>query len=176
MSWDWWLPVAVGLLALLAVGLGVGLARLRGRTRRELEAARAEAAELRVHLEDLERRVQRPVVRADQEFRITSLGDPVEETAGTAGADAPADAAMDRQQFTDLLLRESVVKVGSLAYGVRRALSPEVRNRIRFEVRREVKRSRKARKDEVREAVREWRARQRADVADDPADDVRHSA
>ena len=173
MSWDWWLPAAVGLLALLAVGLGVGLARLRGRTRRELEAARAEAAELRVHLEDLERRVQRPVVRADQEFRITSLGEPVEQTIDPAD---PAVPAMDRQQFTDLLLRESVVKVGSLAYGVRRALSPEVRNRIRFEVRREVKRSRKARKDEVREAVREWRARQRAEVADDPADDVRHSA
>ena len=168
MSWDWWLPAAVGLLALLAVGLGVGLARLRGRTRRELEAARAEAAELRSHLEALERRVQRPAVRADQEFRITDLGDPEPE--------ADDVEPMDRQLFTDLLLRESVVRVGSLAYGVRRALKPEVRNRIRFEVRREIKRSRKLRKDEVRDAVREWRARQRAEMTDELHDDIRHTA
>ncbi|HET7431125.1 MAG TPA: hypothetical protein VFJ89_06430, partial [Nocardioides sp.] len=122
-------------------------------------------AALRAHLEELERRVERPAVRADQEYRITKLGDPEPEPA--------AVEPIDRQLFTDLLLRESVVRIGSLAYGVRRALKPEVRNRIRFEVRREIKRSRKVRKDEVREAVREWRARQRAQVADD---DLRTSA
>jgi hypothetical protein len=41
---------------------------------------------------------------------------------------------------------ESVVKVAALAHGVRRALSPQSRNRIRFEMRREVKRSRRERR------------------------------
>ena len=66
--------------------------------------------------------------------------------------------------FADLVLRESVVKAASLAYGVRRGLSPANRNRIWFEMRREVKRARKERKAEEREAIREWRARQRAAV------------
>jgi hypothetical protein len=166
MTGDWWLPALAGLLVVVAAALTVTLLRLRARTRHELAAARAEAAELRKSLTALERRMdERPAVGSDPEFRITNLGDPEPE--------APDPPPMDRQMFTDLLLRESVVRVGSLAYGVRRALRPEVRNRIRFEVRREVKRSRKLRKDEVREAVREWRARQRDDPA---ADDLRNSA
>ncbi len=70
----------------------------------------------------------------------------------------------DARLFADLVLRESVVRAASLAYGVRRGLSPANRNRIRFEMRREVKRARKDRKAEEREAIREWRARQRAAV------------
>lgn len=174
MTGDWWLPALAGLLVLVAVALTVALLRLRARTRDHLAAARAEAAALRESLAALERRVdERPAVSTDQEFRITNLGDPEPE--------APDAPPMDRQLFTDLLLRESVVRVGSLAYGVRRALRPEVRNRIRFEVRREVKRSRKLRKDEVREAVRHWRAQQRREMTDGEADErdvetMRHSA
>ncbi len=54
-----------------------------------------------------------------------------------------------------------MIRIGSLSHGVRRALSAEARNRIRFEMRREVKRSRKHRRMEQREAYREWQARQR---------------
>jgi hypothetical protein len=173
MSLDWWLPAAVGLLTLLAVVLVVSLSRLRARTRRDLAAARAESAALRAHLEELEHRLPRPTALVQQEFRITSLGEQPPEQDDGAGA------PMDRQLFTDLLLRESVVRIGSLAHGVRRALQPEVRNRIRFEVKREIKRSRKSRKDEVREAVRQWRAQQRSEMSDADDGDVetmRHTA
>ena len=175
MTGDWWLPALAGVLVLAAAALTFALLRLRARTRDDLARAHAEAAALRESLAALERRVdERPAVRADQEFRITSLGDPPPAPPGTS---EPSE--MDRQLFADLLLRESVVRVGSLAYGVRRALRPEVRNRIRFEVRREVKRSRKLRKDEVREAVRHWRAQQRRETSDTDDRDVetmRHSA
>ncbi len=60
------------------------------------------------------------------------------------------------------MLRETVVKAASLAHGVRRALDPETRNRIRFEMKREVKRARKQRRADTRQARREWEARQRA--------------
>ena len=65
--------------------------------------------------------------------------------------------------FADLLLKETVVQTASLFHGLRRALSPETRNRIRFQMRQEVKRSRKQRRADLREARREWAARQRAD-------------
>ena len=52
------------------------------------------------------------------------------------------------------MLRESVIKTAALAAGLRRALLPEVRNRIRFEMKREVKRSRKERKMMIRSARR----------------------
>jgi hypothetical protein len=62
------------------------------------------------------------------------------------------------------VLRETVVQAASLAHGLRRALAPEMRNRIRFEMRREVKRSRKQRRADLKAARREWEARQRADL------------
>ena len=71
--------------------------------------------------------------------------------------------------FADLLLKETVVQTASLFHGLRRALSPETRNRIRFQMRQEVKRSRKQRRAELRAVRREWAARQRAAMA---ADDV----
>ena len=52
--------------------------------------------------------------------------------------------------FADLLLKETVVQTASLFHGLRRALSPETRNRIRFHMRQEVKRSRKQRRAELR--------------------------
>ena len=75
--------------------------------------------------------------------------------------------------FADHVLRESVIRLGSLAHGVRRALDAETRNRIRFEMRREVKRARKQRRAEQREAYREWQARQRDSL---PDDDLRDTA
>jgi hypothetical protein len=164
---DWIVPVGAAALALLALGLGVALLRARSRTDREVAEARAETAALRVELEALERRLPRPghlpvdsAERAEpHEYVITHLGedDPV----------ATEPVHIERALFADLVLRETVVKAASLAHGVRRALAPETRNRIRFEMKREVKRARKQRRSDTRQARREWEARQRA-AGDDP--------
>ena len=77
--------------------------------------------------------------------------------------------ARQAPMFADIVLRETVMQAASLAAGLRRALTPEVRNRIRFEMRREVKRARKQRRADLRQARREWEARQRADVDLDEA-------
>ena len=92
-------------------------------------------------------------------FVITGLSDPSEPDGERAMESGPE--RIDGPLFADLVLRESVVRVASLAHGVRRALTPESRKRIRFEVKREVKRARKQRRADVRTAVREWEARQR---------------
>lgn len=163
MTWESW---ALAGPALLALVLLVALARLRSRTSRELAAARAEAAELRERLDRLEEARTEPApdppIRTTQEFTITRVGD----APGRTGDDQ-TPTHLEPAVFTDILLRESVIRLGSLAYGVRRALAPETRNRIRFEMRREVKRSRKDRRAEQREAWREWQARQRDRVPDD---------
>jgi uncharacterized SAM-binding protein YcdF (DUF218 family) len=101
--------------------------------------------------------------RPSAEYVITHLGEPEQEP------EVEAVPAVAPGLFADLVLRETVVQTASLFHGVRRALSPENRNRIRFEMRREVKRSRKQRRLDVREARREWEARQRAAMADDRA-------
>lgn len=164
---EWYVPVAVGLLALVALGLAVALVRARSRTERALEESRTETARLRTQLDELERRLARPEPRAaetepDVQFVITNLGegDPEPE----AQAPVPDIGAA---LFADLVLRETVVKAASLAHGVRRALAPETRNRIRFEMKREVRRSRKQRKADTREARREWAARQRAELGEE---------
>ena len=56
---------------------------------------------------------------------------------------------------------EPLVKVVSFGHGLRRALSPESRNRIWFEVRREVRRARKQRRREMKEAWRRMQAEER---------------
>jgi hypothetical protein len=91
------------------------------------------------------------------EFVITRVGEPEPEPAPSVPAPV----------FADLLLKETVVQTASLFQGLRRALSPETRNRIRFHMRQEVKRSRKQRRTELREVRREWAARQRAAMAPD---------
>lgn len=165
MTWEW---LALAGLALLALALLVGFARQRRRTDRELAAAREEAAELRERLRRLEERTAdagSPVRTDPGEYRITGLGD-------VESAETQPPVHLERAVFADILLRESVIRLGSLAYGVRRALSPESRNRIRFEMKREVKRARKQRRLEQREALREWQARQRRRVADDDLRDT----
>jgi hypothetical protein len=95
------------------------------------------------------------------EFVITRVGEAEAEPAPTVAAPV----------FADLLLKETVVQTASLFQGLRRALSPETRNRIRFQMRQEVKRSRKQRRAELREVRREWAARHRAAMtADDAAE------
>jgi hypothetical protein len=98
--------------------------------------------------------------RPATEFVITRIGEP--EPVPTVPAPV----------FADLLLKETVVQTASLFHGLRRALEPETRNRIRFHMRQEVKRSRKQRRAELREVRREWAARQRTAMAAGAADDA----
>lgn len=158
---DWIAPAAAGLLALVALGLGLALQRARSRTDRALAASRAETAALRLQVEELERRLVRaePRPAPDAEFVITNLGAPEPEPEPVP--------QIGGALFTDMVLRETVVKAASLAHGVRRALGPETRNRIRFEMRREIKRARKQRKADTRQARRAWAARQRAALEDE---------
>ena len=76
----------------------------------------------------------------------------------------PGPSEPDGKLFADIVARESVIKVAGLAAGLRRALAPEIRNRIRFEMRREVLRARKQRRAELKAALRDFRARERADL------------
>jgi type II secretory pathway pseudopilin PulG len=168
MTWEW---LALAGLALVALVLLVALARLRRRTGRALEAARAEAAALRERLDRLEEAradAERTPVPDEREYTITRVGEPTTEATTEA-----EPVRLERAVFADHVFREGVIRLGSLAHGVRRALDAETRNRIRFEMRREVKRARKQRRTEQREAYREWQARQRADLTDD---DLRESA
>ena len=156
------LAVGLGAVALVAlVLLLVTAVRLRA-VRREAEQVRAELADLRRRVDELERR--RPT-ESVADYVITGVvhDEPARPTL-------PAD--IDAPLFADLVLRESVVKAASYAHGLRRALSPETRHRIRFEMRREVRRSRKQRREDVRAAQRERRARERGamgDLSQDPA-------
>src|SRR5215207_4472270 len=173
---DWLAAFAV----LLAVGLlaVIGwLARELRRTRDQGEAVLATTAadvdELRVELDALQvqqledaRRTVRladATLVDDKEYRITALG---ERRGGGPLALVPT---VPGPPFVDTMLRESLIRTASIAAGLRRALAPEVRNRIRLEMKREVKRSRKQRKADGKQARREWEARQRAVI---PASEV----
>lgn len=168
---EWSVPVwvAVGVLAavvLVVAVLAVALRRVRSRTTEALALARAEAAELRAQVDDIERRLAASTAKGgdDQEYVITRLGDEAEPS--------PPAPMLPGPLFADLVLRETVVQAASLGAGLRRALAPESRNRIRFEMKREVKRARKQRRADLRQAKREWDARQRAAVRldEEPAD------
>ncbi len=154
-------PVALGVaVLLLVVTLAVLLAVRRDRRRTAqtlavaLAEARADAEELRERLDALSHRVEAPV-RPAEEFVITDIGTRDPEPLPTA------PTRIEGRLFADIVLRESLVKAASLGYGVRRALAPETRNRIRFEMKREVKRSRRERRAELKEMRRRHQARQR---------------
>ena len=74
--------------------------------------------------------------------------------------------------FADIVARESVVMAASWTHGLRRALSPASRNRIRFEVRQETRRATRQRRAETKQALREFRARERADLGRDLGRDL----
>lgn len=163
-----WLAVAT-LLALVGLAVAVALLARSLRTSREhteelLAAAAGDAEALRDQLTGLEEQLRAsvaertaervPVAKVDdREYVITDLGE-------DRGPKVPA-RVVPAPQFADILLRESVIKTAALAAGLRRALAPEIRNRIRFEMKREVKRSRKERKLMLRAARRDWESRQR---------------
>ena len=172
---EWIVAAAAVALALVALALGIALARARSRTDQALAEAQSETAALRAQLDEIEHRIARTPRHAvpEAEFVITDLG----QSGARDGAEAAAAAAeaprIGGALFADLVLRETVVKAASLAHGVRRALAPETRNRIRFEMRTEVKRARKQRRSDTRQARREWEARQRAALREPDAADGR---
>lgn len=129
--------------------------------REELDALQLRLHEEAEQLEEARRtlRLADVTIVDDQEYRITELG---QRRAAGPLAMVPT---VPGPQFVDMMLRESLVRTASIAAGLRRALAPEVRNRIRFEMKREVKRSRKQRKVDMKQARREWEARQRAAIA-----------
>ena len=97
-------------------------------------------------------------------FVITQVGGPDDDAAGVHAV--PVAHPIDGRLFTDIVARETVVKAAGWTYGLRRALSPESRNRIRFEVRQETRRAGRERRAEMKQALREFRARERAATRD----------
>ncbi|MEO5853759.1 MAG: hypothetical protein ABIQ15_14715 [Nocardioides sp.] len=174
-DWIVWVPSAL----LAVVGLALALVirtvvRLRARTADELATAHADAARLGRRLDELEHRLEGPEPRPSApDYVITEMS-----TTGPAGRrrveGRPAapehriEGSVEGSLFADLLLRESVVRGASFVHGVRRALAPETRHRIRFEMRQEVKRSRKQRRIDLKAARRHLAEQQRA--ADDAED------
>lgn len=154
------LVAVVAIVVLLAVVVLTVRSQRRHRAGQEAELARAraESAELRARVDALAVQLARPVQHAPEEFVITSLHDPGHDFDEPVPA---ADQRIDGKLFVDLLARETMVKAAAFGHGVRRALAPEIRNRIRFEMKREVKRSRKSRKDEYKRVRAEMRARER---------------
>ncbi|MFB9315158.1 hypothetical protein [Nocardioides plantarum] len=158
----WVVLAALAVLAVLVVVLVLALVRTRSRHTAALEGARADAAALALQVEAIEQRLAEPApaVRADEtEYVVTMLG----RETGPGESDEPAPV-VPAPLFADLVLREGVVQAASLAAGLRRALAPEARHRIRFEMKREVKRARKQRRADLRQAKREYDARQRGAV------------
>jgi hypothetical protein len=146
------------LLALLVVAL-VTAVRRRNRTRADLEsmlvAAQHEADDLRARLEELTARLGSSA-GAETAYVITDVG-----------GSRPMVPEDQQIQVPDRLvlsatMGEPLVKVAAFGHGLRRALSPESRNRIWFEVRREVRAARKRRRQQLKQYQRDVRAAERA--------------
>jgi heme exporter protein D len=155
--------LAVGVLALVCLGLVATVVLTRRASVRDLRRAHAELGDLRARVDELESLPAGPPIvgQRPMEYLITGLGSLGSEL------DEPASPPIDRAVFADTVLRETVVKAASLAHGVRRGLAPATRNRIRFEMRQEVRRSRKQRRADLKAAQRDLHARQRAGLMED---------
>ena len=159
------LATGLGVALVLVVALLAAVRHLRSTARVETAQARAEAAALRTRLDDLAERLERsthrePPAATGAAYVITDAGS---TGAGPAGLPDRLDA-VGRPMVADRVvlnaaLGEPLVKAVALGHGVRRALSAESRNRIRFEVRRETRRARKQRRREMKQAWRDSRAR-----------------
>ena len=149
----------VGALSLLVLVLTVLLVVLLRRVAR-IEARTVEAPAPAVPAAQVAH--EAPVGRP--EFVITGVASEVvrRNDPDTAERESAVEGTVAPAVFADIVLRESVVHAASLWHGVRRALTPANRNRIRFEMRQEVKRSRRQRRADLRTARREFEARQRA--------------
>ena len=165
-----WLA-AGGALALLLLVVVLALATLVRRLAARVAVLEAAARGRRPATGRGTARSDRPEPPAS--YVITGIDD---GTAAAAGPASGLDAAtatpgvvqgrIDGALFADIVAREGVIKAAGLVHGVRRALAPATRNRIRFEMRREVKRSRRQRRADLKAALRDLQARERADLAD----------
>ena len=160
----------LGTAALLLAGLVVMVVVRRDRRRLEDELGRSreDLAALKQRLDSLTKQVAPPRVVAEREYLITNLEDGADALERRAAQDAEV-TDISAGAFVSLAVGESMVRLVSLGHGLRRALSPENRNRIAFEMRQEVRRSRKQRRREIKEARRHLRAAERADITGDAA-------
>lgn len=161
----------VGLGAAVAVAtVALVVALLAHRRARRAEAVAAALAD-RVHVASTPAAQAPRVADADTAaFVITQVGSPGpgDVTGGDPAAGAvPVARPIDGRLFADIVARETVVKAAGWTHGLRRALSPETRNRIRFEVRQETRRAGRERRAELKQALREFRARERAAAVDE---------
>lgn len=179
------LAAAAGAAATLLLVALVLVVRRRHHSRVELEAmlvaAHREMDDLRHRLEELTaQRDGRPASARDArasssgpEFLAELFADPGLETREPqqaefvitrAGEPEPTEqVAVPDRLVLSATLGEPLVKVVAFSHGVRRAMSPEVRNRIRFEMRREVRASRRRRRQLRKRLEREYRAHGRAE-------------
>ena len=143
---------AVALAALLVAAVSWRAAR------RALAQTRAYADRLAAH-EQVPAAAAAPVVPAPElaSYVITDLDR--QQASGAEQAVPAVPGRIDGRLFTDIVARETVVKAAAWTHGVRTALSPETRNRIRFQVRQQARQARRDRKAEMREALRAYRAR-----------------
>jgi len=159
-----WLAAA-GALALVALVLAL-LGTRRARRAESLAASLAErVAVLESHVAERPQPVadDTGVDRAGSAYVITRLDDDRGDVV--AREQVPVAAPIDGRLFADIVARETVVKAASWTAGLRRALAPETRNRIRFHVRQETRRAGRERRAETKQALREFRARERAAAA-----------
>lgn len=163
--------VLAGAVALAVVLTVLALVAVRAVSRRSRQLGEALAqAETRAHdlaerLARLERRAAQPARTSTQEHEtdpVVHRAVVVDRSSGDPLAGEVVAERIDGRLFTDIVARETVVKAASWTHGVRRALAPEVRHRIRFEVRRELKRARKQRRADLKAALRDLQARERA--------------
>jgi hypothetical protein len=147
---------AVALVLLVAVLVLVAAVRRSSRSRAELAER---VADLEATVGALQAaRVPEPRDESAS-YVITAVAD---DESGEGETSRVVEGRIDGALFADIVARESVIKAAGLAHGLRRALAPEARNRIRFEVRQETKRSRKQRRADLRAALRDMQARERA--------------
>lgn len=169
------IAIVAALVALAFAVVAVSIAGAR-RARAEVADVRSEAEELRSRLGALDARLaalSEPAAEPDPDdadYLITDVGSTEVASTREASPDPAGGPRPDGRLFTDLVVRETIVKAGALTYGLRRALSPASRNRIRFEMRQEVQAARKqrraSRKAELREARRVLReAEEQEDAA-----------
>jgi hypothetical protein len=179
---------AAGAAVMLLLVTVVLYATRRRRSRADLEAmlaaAQREADDLRHRLDELTGRVPTSHGRqargpAYLEELVAEPAVPQQRAAAEHAAPDPAwvithvgeseadGSAVDDRRVPDRLvlsatLGEPLVKVAAFSHGVRRALSPESRNRIWFEMKRETRASRRRRRQLRKRLEREHRANLRA--------------